>query len=240
MAERFREAEGTSSYILRGGDDGAARLAILGAATRPTTLQLLQRAGIAPGMRVLDAGCGSGEVTVELARMVGADGHVTGIDADDVLLESARERVRSLAANATLVRADVTRELPAEIAHDHDAAYARFLLSHLRSPWIGISVLELDRMMKRVAKDAPAAALPVNGIGIDDVFVPSPAASAGVKPGDFLVELGGHAVQSVGDFQKWMYVSGIGAKVELGLVRDGQPLRVTVTIEARPPEATTS
>ena len=61
-----------------------------------------------------------------------------------------------------------------------------------------------------------------------------------VKPGDFLVELGGHAIQSVGDFQKWMYVMGIGTKVELGLVRDGQPMRVTVTIEARPPEATNS
>jgi serine protease Do len=109
-----------------------------------------------------------------------------------------------------------------------------------RSPWLGISVLELDRMRKRVAADEPAAALPVNGIGIDDVFVPSPAAAAGVKPGDFLVELGGHPVQSVGDFQKWMYVLGIGTKVELGLVRDGQPLRVTATIEARPPEATTS
>lgn len=109
-----------------------------------------------------------------------------------------------------------------------------------RSPWIGISVLELDRMLKRSAATGPAAAMPVNGIGIDDVFVPSPAASAGVKPGDFLVELGGHPIQSVGDFQKWMYVMGIGAKVELGIVRDGQPLRVTVTIEPRPPEATNS
>lgn len=109
-----------------------------------------------------------------------------------------------------------------------------------RSPWLGISVLELDRMRRRVAADKPAAALPVNGIGIDDVFVPSPAAAAGVKPGDFLVELGGHPIQSVGDFQKWMYVLGIGTKVELGLVRDGQPMRVTATIEPRPPEATTS
>ena len=90
MAEPSREPEGGSSYILRG---GAARRAILGAATRPTTLHLLERAGVAPGMRVLDAGCGSGEVTVEPARLVGADGHVTAIDADQVLLERAGERV---------------------------------------------------------------------------------------------------------------------------------------------------
>ncbi|MBM4247299.1 MAG: PDZ domain-containing protein, partial [Deltaproteobacteria bacterium] len=109
-----------------------------------------------------------------------------------------------------------------------------------RSPWLGISVLELDRMARSATTEKAKAALPVNGIGIDDVFVPSPAAAAGVQPGDFLVEMGGHAIQSVGDFQKWMYVLGIGARVELGLLRDGQPLRATVTIEARPAEATTS
>jgi serine protease Do len=109
-----------------------------------------------------------------------------------------------------------------------------------RSPWIGISVLELERAAARRDAAKPAAALPTSGVAIDDVFTPSPAATAGVRPGDFLLELGGHRVASVGDFQKWMYVLGIGAKVELGLVRDGVPLRVEVTIEARPPSATTS
>lgn len=134
MGAASDDRDGTSSYILRGGDDGAARLRILGAATRPTTLRLLERAGIAPGLRVLDAGCGSGEVTVELARLVGPSGHVTAIDADPVLLEHARERVRAAGAGATFVAVDVTGDLPAEIARDHDLVYARFLLSHVRSP----------------------------------------------------------------------------------------------------------
>jgi len=107
-----------------------------------------------------------------------------------------------------------------------------------RSPWLGISVLELDRVA--AVRDPAKPALPVHGVGIDDVFVPSPAAAAGVRTGDFLVELGGHAIQSVADFQKWLYVLGIGAEVELGLLRDGRPLRVTVTIEPRPAEASTS
>ena len=132
------ERDETSSYILRGGDDGAARLRILGEATRPTTLRLLERAGLAAGMRVLDAGCGSGEVTAEMVRIVGRSGRVTAIDADPVLLEHARARVRAAGGNATFVRADVTAELPAEIARDHDLVYARFLLSHLRSPEAGL------------------------------------------------------------------------------------------------------
>ena len=48
---------------------------------------------------------------------------------------------------------------------------------------------------------------------IDDVFTPSPASRAGVRVGDFLVGLGGHRILSVGDFQTWLYVSGIGASV---------------------------
>lgn len=118
--------------------------------------------------------------------------------------------------------------------------YEALKIAHsTRSPWIGVSVLELDRVAAARDPEKPAPALPVNGVGIDDVFVPSPAAAAGVRTGDFLVELGGHPVQSVADFQKWMYVNGIGKKVELGLLRDGKPLRVSVTIEPRPPEATT-
>jgi len=118
--------------------------------------------------------------------------------------------------------------------------YEALKIAHsTRSPWIGVSVLELDRVAAARDPSRPAPALPVNGVGIDDVFVPSPAVAAGVRTGDFLVELGGQPVQSVADFQKWMYVNGIGKKVELGLLRDGKPLRVSVTIEARPAEATT-
>lgn len=127
-------ADGTSSYIIRGGDFGAARLHILGAATRPSTLQLLERAGVKSGMRVLDVGCGSGEVTVELARLVGPHGHVTAIDADPIVLEHARTRVAEAGWRATFVCADVMRAYPDEVPRDHDVGYARFLLTHVVAP----------------------------------------------------------------------------------------------------------
>ena len=129
-----RASDGTPSYILRGGDAGAARLRILGAATRATTLRLLERAGVTAGQRVLDAGCGSGEVTAELARIVGPDGHVTALDADAVVLEHARVRVRGVRERVTLVRADVAQPYPAGVPRDHDVAFARFVLSHLAAP----------------------------------------------------------------------------------------------------------
>ena len=82
------------------------------------------------------------------------------------------------------------------------------------SPWIGISVLELPALRRQLASQPHRIAIPPTGVYIDDVFAPSPASRAGVRVGDFLVGLGGHPVLSVGDFQTWLYVTGIGATAE--------------------------
>jgi SAM-dependent methyltransferase len=129
-----------ATYILQGGDPGAARLRILGTATRATTLRLLARAGVTDGMRVLDLGCGSGEVAVELARLVGSRGRVLAIDADPSLLAHARRRVGDAGQTVELARADA-RSLPVQGAVD--AAYARFLLTHLREPAVTIEQLRI-------------------------------------------------------------------------------------------------
>lgn len=44
------------------------------------------------GESVLDIGCGSGETSISLARLVGATGHVTGIDVSKPMIELARRR----------------------------------------------------------------------------------------------------------------------------------------------------
>jgi arsenite methyltransferase len=45
---------------------------------------------LAPGERVLDLGCGAGTDSLVAAQMVGADGHVTGIDMTAPMLAKAR------------------------------------------------------------------------------------------------------------------------------------------------------
>jgi S1-C subfamily serine protease len=108
-----------------------------------------------------------------------------------------------------------------------------------RSPWLGISVLELPALRRQLGARAHTVAMPPTAVYIDDVFAPSPASRAGVRPGDFLVGLGGHPIRSVGDFQTWLYVTGVGATAELALVRDGKPLALRAPVEVRPAEATT-
>lgn len=63
-----------TTYIIRGGLPGRERLRILSRVMRPTTLALLQRAGVRSGMTCLDVGCGNGDVTFDMARIVGSIG----------------------------------------------------------------------------------------------------------------------------------------------------------------------
>ncbi len=108
-----------------------------------------------------------------------------------------------------------------------------------RSPWIGVSVLELLLLRQQLGAKADSVTIPESGVYIDNVFEPSPATQAGVQKGDFLLALNGHKLGAVGDFQKWLYVLGIDSSVELSLQRDGKPLTLSAKIEARPATATT-
>jgi Methyltransferase domain len=58
------------------------------------TEHVLRLAGLGPGMRVLDVGCGAGDVTFLAARLVGAEGFVIGVDRSAEAIAVARERAR--------------------------------------------------------------------------------------------------------------------------------------------------
>jgi ubiquinone/menaquinone biosynthesis C-methylase UbiE len=89
-------------------------------------------AGLQPGMRVLDLGCGPGVVSAAMAQMV-SDGFVHGIDASPELLNQAREiQILRDVQNLQFSEASIY-ELPPHL-RDYDFAYARFLYQHLNHP----------------------------------------------------------------------------------------------------------
>ncbi|NTU97406.1 MAG: methyltransferase domain-containing protein [Chlorobiaceae bacterium] len=122
---------GQSSYIISGGDVGASRLHILSRAMMPASMGILVRSGLAPGMAVLDLGCGSGDVTLEIAKTVGPEGRVVGIDMDEGVLMHARKGSEDAGCGVEW-RCSKAEELKEEGAYD--IVYARFLLSHLPDP----------------------------------------------------------------------------------------------------------
>jgi SAM-dependent methyltransferase len=119
-------------YIIRGGVVGRERLRVLARTVQPTSMALLDRCGIGPGMNCLDVGCGGGDVTSELARRTLPGGRATGIDMDETTIEIARDEAR--AAGLGNVDYRVGDFLDIELPREYDAIYARFILSHVADP----------------------------------------------------------------------------------------------------------
>ena len=72
------------------------------------THRLMVDAGVREGMRVLDIGCGRGDLAFLAARLVGEHGQVLGIDREEAPIEVGRARARELGlANVSFARVDL-------------------------------------------------------------------------------------------------------------------------------------
>jgi SAM-dependent methyltransferase len=125
-------------YLLGHAPAELARLQRQGALFEDITRESFLAAGLQPGWRVLDIGCGAGDVSLVAAGIVGGTGSVIGVDRSPDAVEVAR--VRAGAAGAVQVRfhgGDVARldeiaalrDLPA-----FDAVVGRFVLMHQARP----------------------------------------------------------------------------------------------------------
>ncbi len=85
-------------------------------------------AGIRPGMRVLDIGCGNGVTTNALAELVGKNGHVTGVDFSEDRLALACERCPP--DRTDFFCHDIRK--PFVNARGYDAVWVRFLLEYFK------------------------------------------------------------------------------------------------------------
>ncbi|WP_424979664.1 methyltransferase domain-containing protein [Leisingera sp. S232] len=83
-----------------------------------------------PGDHILDLGCGNGLLTLELARAVGATGHVAGYDASPEMLAAARSRLEDR-DNVTLTEGEASN-LPYE-AESFSKAVALQVLEYITS-----------------------------------------------------------------------------------------------------------
>jgi len=77
-----------------------------------------------PGDRVLDIGCGLGDSTLQLAELVGREGHAHGVDVAERMVAGAREdAARAEVENVSFEAVDVQA---AAFADTYDYAFGRF------------------------------------------------------------------------------------------------------------------
>jgi ubiquinone/menaquinone biosynthesis C-methylase UbiE len=91
-----------------------------------------KKAGLQPGMKVLDLACGPGFISCELAKEVG-DGHVVGVDINEALIATAHQaKEREGVDNVSFSLGNLYElDLP---ENSFDFVYARFVFQHLEHP----------------------------------------------------------------------------------------------------------
>src|SRR5262244_1032673 len=108
-----RDTVSAHTYIIRGGVAGRERLRILSRVMRPTSLALLHRAGLLSGMKVLEIGCGGGDLAFDIARIVGPSGRVLGTDIDQTKRDlAAREAADLNLTNIQFQYGDIAESAP--------------------------------------------------------------------------------------------------------------------------------
>ena len=123
---------GSQDYPLGYSEQEARRLADQGALLEDLPKDILQRAGVAHGMRVLDIGCGVGDVSLLAARIVGKGGSVLGVDRASSSVETARRRAASL--GVTNLHFAETDAAALETDQRFDAIVGRLVLLYLPHP----------------------------------------------------------------------------------------------------------
>lgn len=123
----------TSDYVLGHADAELQRLAEQAAFYADLTEDAFRRAGLAPGMRVLDVGCGAGDVSLLAAAAVGPTGEVLGIDRSaDAVATAERRAAAAGVAHARFAVSEIDAVAPGDAGFD--AIVGRLVLLYQPDP----------------------------------------------------------------------------------------------------------
>lgn len=112
----------------------------------------------------------------------------------------------------------------------------------MRRGWLGVELVkpsEVRRISQSASepnldRDVDAAKAPIRGAVVRSVFAKSPAASAGLKVGDTIVEMNGHRIKGVADLIFEIGKTPVGNTVEFTIDRDDSEIKIGMAVGERP------
>jgi len=114
----------------------------------------------------------------------------------------------------------------------------REILEHgsVGQAWLGISYADLSdpELRRALSEDFPELKFPSTGMLIMQVLRNSPAAEAGIRPGDVITSVNGRNVANIEQMQQIMRRMKPGEKVKLRLWREGRTVDIEVVLGVRP------
>jgi len=122
----------SSVYVLGHADAEVERLQLQGQILEPFTRRLIGACGIHEGMRVLELGCGVGDVSLLLAEAVGTSGRIVAVDREMRAVDIARRRATQ--AGHLQIEFAVSTDEDLAAYPPFDAAFGRYILIHQPDP----------------------------------------------------------------------------------------------------------
>ncbi len=144
-------------------DRELSRLERQGTAAQEVEREIWVKAGLRPGMRVLDLACGPGTLSCALADFV-ADGEVVGVDLSEKMIATARRRQEAAGVRNLKFQCGDVYSLDAALGQ-FDFVYSRFLFQHLREP-----ILALNKICRVLKPEGTLCVLDVDDTWL--TFVP--------------------------------------------------------------------
>jgi ubiquinone/menaquinone biosynthesis C-methylase UbiE len=127
------------TYVLQVGEKGKERLTILNELFQSSSCSLLLEAGLSPGKKILEVGCGTGCMTNWMAEKIGPKGQIYAVDISAAQLDIARESAKKQKLeNITFIENSIfdLKDLP-----QFDLIYSKFTLMHLSEPYKALEMM---------------------------------------------------------------------------------------------------
>jgi SAM-dependent methyltransferase len=131
------EPASSNTYVFDRGRSDQERLIRSSEALNAFTVEGCRRAGLGPGGRAIDIGCGPLGGLIALAELVGSEGRVAGLDSSGEAVALARVSLAQRGYDTvTLVQAELDTDLAALLCPPgpFDLAYVRRFLVHQADP----------------------------------------------------------------------------------------------------------